>query len=113
MITLENVFDLIIGADGEYNFGDEDEKLISKYKLDKRGDKDFISAWEQYKVLQNFGFNLENRKVFISQELANFLTDRYSDLMIEVEEEVEIDLSGDYIMDFNRWVKGIESPIYW
>lgn len=106
IVTLEDVFDLIIKAEKTDKNGD-------KFSTDKYGDEDWISKWIQYKRLQNFAFDLDNCKVNISQELADFLTQRYDDLMIEAEEEKGIDLSGDYMMDFNRWVKGIEAPIYW
>lgn len=76
--------------------------------------KEYVSSWEIYKSLQHFGFNLDSRKVKISQELADFLTDKYQELRIKAEYEKRVDLSGDYIMNFECFVKGKEStPRCW
>lgn len=105
--TLEDVLDLIIKADNTDERGD-------KFETNKYGGKNWITKWIQYKRLQNFAFSLEDREVKVSQELADFLNERYNNLMIDAEDENERELSGDYLMDFNCWVKGKENtPRCW
>lgn len=105
--TFEDVFDLIIEA----NRTDENNQ---KYKVDKDGYDIKISKWSQYKSLQHFAFQLDSHNIKISQEFADFLTEKYNFLMMEAETEKKIDLSSNYILDFDCWVQGKESTLkYW
>mgnify|MGYP001014786361 CR=1 FL=1 len=74
----------------------------------------WISFWEQYKTLQRFAFKLDNENIKISQYFATYLTEKYNNLMLDAECEKQIDLSGDYLLDFDCWVLGKENtPKCW
>lgn len=67
-------------------------------------DLERLDIHKQKNQMQNLAFKMQIKKETITQEEANRLNEKYNEIVSLLENEYDVDLSCDYMINFNSFV---------